>query len=497
MNLMRSLLVIMLAVCLVAIGQAAESLLDCNDCKTTEFDTKGGREFLLTPTTDVKSVVKQVKPGDSIVLEDGVWRNVDLKFERLPGTQNAPIHIRSATPGRVVFTGESQFRISGSHVTVSGFVFRNIDRVSDPVQFRTHSQRLAHHCRITDCIFEQTNEVGDGIESRWLSLYGANNRVDHCYFSGKRSRGATLVVWVTEEVETHRIDHNHFARRPELGRNGGETIRIGTSDVSEFNSRTVVEDNYFHQCNGEAELISNKSCENVYRHNVFDECSGTLTLRHGHRCVVDGNVFLGKKQRGTGGVRIIGRQHSVTNNYFEGLRGDAERAAICLMNGIPDGPLNGYAPVDGAVISHNTLVDCKVSIEFGVGAGTKQSSAPTNCTVTHNVFMPGKWALFRVHAAPENFVWNANKQQAGLVREDQFVQFDLVELEYERATDGLFRPKAIDGLTTNKTSAAKHDIDGQPRGGVSIVGCDDPQTSFHIWPTAENTGPTWRRDSAN
>ena len=81
---------------------------------------------------------------------------------------------------------------------------------------------------------------------------------------------------------------------------------------------------------------------------------------------------------GTGGVRIIGQGHSVTNNYFEGLRGDAERAAICLMNGVPNGSLNSYAPVRQALIAQNTFIDCKVSIEFSVGSGRTQSAVPTD-----------------------------------------------------------------------------------------------------------------------
>ena len=128
------------------------------------------------------------------------------------------------------------------------------------MQLRTHSQRHAHHCRLTDCVFEESAESDAGVESRWLSVYGTNNRVDHCSFAGKKNRGATLVVWVTKSPGHHQIDQNHFGNRPVLGRNGGETIRIGTSDVSEFDSRTIVEQNYFHGCDGEAEIISNKSC---------------------------------------------------------------------------------------------------------------------------------------------------------------------------------------------------------------------------------------------
>ncbi len=452
------------------------------------------KDVVITPETDPESVAENLVAGDSLVLSNGTWKDADLKFEGLSGTAEKPIRIRAETAGQVVFTGQTEFRFSGSHVIVTGFVFRDITEVSDVVQFRTHSQRHAHDCRMSDCVFEQTPDSEAGIESRWVSVYGTHNRIDHCYFGGKRSRGTTVVVWVRDEVEGHRIDHNHFGPRPELGKNGGETIRIGTSDVSELTSGTIVEDNFFYRCDGEAEIISNKSCDNIYRHNVFEECSGTLTLRHGHQCRVDGNVFLGKTQRGTGGVRIIGRDHVVVNNYFEGLRGDAERAAICMMNGIPNGSLDGYAPVSNAVVSHNTFVDCKVSLELGVGAGKKQSANPADCRVTHNAFLPGKWALFRIHSTPIRFVWEGNKQEPRGNDQDQPVQFERIDLRLERASDGLLRPVQADSIRTSFKSTVASDIDGHPRGDVSLAGCDDPHTPRREQPSASNTGPTWQAD---
>ncbi|MEM9368593.1 MAG: polysaccharide lyase 6 family protein, partial [Planctomycetota bacterium] len=257
-------------------------------------------EHRIEPESNLQDFLGSVAPGDAIVLADGVWTDRRFRFDRLNGTPEAPIHIRAQTPGGVVLRGEVEFCLSGRHVTVSGLRFENPVSVSDVFQFRTHSDRHAHHCRITDCSFEQHEGERDASESRWVGVYGTSNRVDHCYFAGKRNRGTTLVVWVSDTVGNHRIDHNHFGPRPVLGKNGGETIRIGTSDVSEQNSRTVVEANHFQRCDGEAEIISNKSCENIYRHNLFDRCSGALTLRHGHRCLVDGNVFLGHAERGTG-----------------------------------------------------------------------------------------------------------------------------------------------------------------------------------------------------
>jgi poly(beta-D-mannuronate) lyase len=449
-------------------------------------------EFPITSATDLDAVLKQVSAGDSIVLANGTWTDSELRFERLKGTAEQPIHIRAESPGKVVFTGAAEFRLSGRHVVVSGLVFRNPSGAGDVFELRTHSQRHANHCRITDCAFEQTEGSRSDKESRWLNVYGSNNRIDHCHFAGKRNRGTTLVVWVGKDFGSHRIDHNHFGPRPELGRNGGETIRIGSSDVSELNSRTRVEENYFDRCNGEGEIISNKSCENIYRHNLFDRCAGTLTLRHGHRCEVDGNVFVGREESGTGGVRIIGSDHRVTNNYFEGLRGDAERAAIALMNALPDGPLNGYAPVRNALIAHNTLINCKVSMEFGVSASKKISVNPSDCRVTHNAFLPGKWELFRVPAKPERFTWLGNKYQSGKTRGAELVEIERVDIPLARAADGLLRPTDTKTLMSRHPSNVKLDIDGVTRAGVVIAGCDDPTTTRRSWPSAKDTGPSWR-----
>ena len=448
------------------------------------------KEHRLNQDSDIKSLLKQVVAGDEIVLANGTWKDRELRFESLPGTKEMPISIRAETPGDVVMTGEVAFRVSGTHVIVSGFVFRNPSGTSNVFEFRSHSERHAHQCRITDCVFEQT-EPNEQKESRWLNVHGTNNRVDHCYLVGKRNRGTTLVVWVTETPGHHRIDHNHFGPRPELGQNGGETIRMGTSDVSELDCNSIVEENYFDRCNGEAEIISNKSCGNVYRHNLFERCSGALTLRHGHRCTVDGNLFLGHKENGTGGVRIIGSEHRVINNYFEGLRGDAERAGVCFMNGIPNGPLSGYAPVRKALVAHNTFVDCKVSMEFGVKSSKKVSVAPSDSRISHNAFLPGKWELFRVKEKPIDFKWVGNKYQTGKTRGADLVDIQRVDIKLTRAKDGILRPTGIESLASHHASEVAKDIDGKVRRSP-IAGCDDPRTPKRVRDLRKTARPTWR-----
>ncbi len=451
-----------------------------------------GKEFRITPSSDVSLVARSLEAGDSVILSNGPWDGVKLTFDRLAGKVESPIYIRSESPGGAVLSGEAELRFSGDYVVVTGIVFRNVIGISDVVQLRSHSARLAHNCRITDCVFEQTADAETGDECRWLSIYGTNNRIDHCFFAGKKGRGTTVVVWGGDEHGNHRIDHNYFGPRPKLGQNGGETIRIGTSEVSELTSGTIVDENYFRHCDGEAEIISNKSCDNIYQHNVFDECSGALTLRHGHRCRVDGNVFLGRKSPGTGGVRVIGRDHIVTNNYFEGLRGDAERAAISLMNGVPNGELNSYAPVVGTIVSHNTLVDCKVTLELGLGASEQQSASPVDCRISHNAVQPEKWQVCRVHTLPEGTVWEGNLLQSEKEDVGQPFEFETRQLGLKRSKDSLLRPQSPDAIRTRVNSSIENDIDGFPRSELSLAGCDDPTTQFHGMPSPGNTGPTWR-----
>ena len=167
-------------------------------------------------------------------------------------------------------------------------------------------------------------------QDSWVNLYGKHNRLDNSYFAGKSNRGVTISVQLNDgdSLENHhRIDHTYFGPRPALGSNGGETIRIGNSWSSLSDSLTVVEKNVFDRCDGEVEIVSNKSGGNVFRRNLFYESRGTLTLRHGNNNLVEDNVFLGNRVPHTGG--IFRRQplcwYSRTRNSITQVSNDATR----------------------------------------------------------------------------------------------------------------------------------------------------------------------------
>lgn len=359
----------------------------------------------------LNTAVTQAKPGDEVVLVDGTYRDAEIRLQGY-GLEGVPILVRAETVGGVTLTGESILRIWGKLVTVQGFSFVNGHSGSaDSVQFRRDSDDVAMDCRLTRCSIINFNSP-DGISNRWVSLFGRRNRIDHCYFAGKTTHGPTLVVWLDGRPNHHRIDHNHFGPRPDLGANGGETIRVGDSKTSLTSSATVVEHNLFDECDGEIEVISNKSCDNVYRDNTFDNCAGMLTLRHGDRCLVVNNVFIGRGKRGGGGVRVIGAEHTVIGNHMQDLIGtDDFRAALSIMNAQPNSPLNGYTLVRDARITHNVIVECNVPLVIGTGAGERgRTLPPRNLILSHNLFYNRKThATFTVLDQPEGFDAECNR----------------------------------------------------------------------------------------
>ncbi|MEM7474966.1 MAG: chondroitinase-B domain-containing protein [Planctomycetota bacterium] len=94
-----------------------------------------GKEYRVASASEVKSASNIARAGDTVILANGTWEGVCLTFDECKGTRERPITIRAETEGQVVFTGNSQFRFSGQHVIVAGFVFRDVIGPSESCNF--------------------------------------------------------------------------------------------------------------------------------------------------------------------------------------------------------------------------------------------------------------------------------------------------------------------------------------------------------------------------
>lgn len=354
--------------------------------------TTFAREYLVNTPDEYQQVSSKLQAGDDVVLANGTWSDFEIVF-KAKGTEQKPVTLRAQTPGQVILSGLSNLRLAGEYLVVSGLVFKDgYTPTGEVISFRVDSSHLAYHSRVTQVVIDNFSNPEKFEQDKWVVMYGKHNRFDHSNLVGKRNAGVTMAVRLNtpeSQQNHHRIDHNYFGPRPVLGSNGGETLRIGTSHYSLTNSYTIIENNYFDRCNGEVEIISNKSGKNQILNNVFFESRGTLTLRHGNGNVVEGNVFFGNGVDHTGGIRVINRDQIIRNNYMEGLTGYRFGSGFTIMNGVPNSKINRYHQVDNALIENNTLVNVE-HIHFGAGSDAERSAAPINSKFQNNLIFNSK-----------------------------------------------------------------------------------------------------------
>lgn len=337
---------------------------------------------------DVAATLREARPGDRIVIENGRYSDLSLKWLGR-GAEGKPVRIEAATPGGVEITGGSTLRLAGEWLEVSGLCFRDgVAPSGSVIEFR-NGREVANHCRLTECVVDNYNPARRDMAYSYILLYGRHNRVDHCSLMGKLNLGVTLIVMLNEprsQQNFHRIDHNWFGPRPVYGSNGAETIRVGTSQQAYSSSNTTIEENLFDRCNGEVEVVSIKSSDNVIRRNVFFESEGVLALRHGDRNTVEENLFVGHGKRNTGGIRVVNAGHKVRRNTLVGIAGGRFFSALALMNAVPNSLPNRYCLVENVEVTDNTFIDCS-NIEFGTGKDLERTLAPERVLFARNTIV--------------------------------------------------------------------------------------------------------------
>lgn len=343
--------------------------------------------------------IDRAKPNDTIILKDGVY-SVDRTIAiACVGKEKQPITISAQTVGGVELKGSQgvSFQRESAHVVFSGF---NITYASG----KTSISVGAHHIRITRCTFH-CPDLGP-----YLGVNGTDIEVDHNEFKDKNRKGNMISVAGENGVVARRvwIHHNYFhdfnkSTEPNEG-NDLEVIRYGLSHLSMSPGDGIIEHNLFERCVGENELISNKSCKNIYRYNTFIDCRGSqLTLRHGNDCEIYQNYLSG-----TDGIRIFGDRHKVYENFLEN-----NTIGINIGNG-------GGEVADGAAMtSHDRPDDCVIHKNILVNNNRQYYMARRSnglgawrTTFSENIIVNGGEVVAKIDGPyldavwVDNIVWN-------------------------------------------------------------------------------------------
>ncbi|GAA3608093.1 chondroitinase-B domain-containing protein [Flavivirga amylovorans] len=336
----------------------------------TDFNVGSQAEFDTAHTNAVA--------GDVIIWNEGTFTDIVMTI-----TKN-DLTIRSIISGKTIFNGNSKIDLQGSNNIIEGIQFIGADISGTPVDIITISGG-------DNNVLQQIN-IKDCRSKKYLIIKSTSrfNVVSYCNFENRINTPNQNIV----QIEAHKnypgynkieyCSFKNFRGSSNGGDAGVEPIRIGTSKQQTRNSRTIVEYCYFTQCNGDGEIISNKSAENIFRYNTFeDNPYAELVLRHGDKGVVYGNFFI----NGYGGVRVTeGAGHEVFNNYFEGLTDRSiiiVNRSLIVNNGIELG-----TGVKDVVIAHNTIVNsAPIILEFiSTSATDPEKNEPVNITLANNIF---------------------------------------------------------------------------------------------------------------
>lgn len=375
---MKQLLsVIGIVLLLVACNEPAPKSVEVNEVvKDTErLEIK---DVLVSSDSQLKEAIKNAKAGDNIILKNGTYTDIKIKFYG-EGTKENPITLKAETAGRVFIEGLSNLQLGGNYLFVEGLYFKNgYTPTGEVIRFKIDEKRIAFNSKVSNIVIDEFTQLDREVTDHWVEFWGQHNELSNNYIAGKSNFGPTIMVELkgNEHVNNHhQIINNHFGPRPRKGGPHGETMQIGDSSTSMTPSYTNVENNFFDRCNGEIEIISSKSNYNQFKNNVFFESEGSLVLRHGNYATIDGNVFIGNgESKFIGGIRVINTGHWITNNYFYKLNGESFRAPIAVMNGIPKSPLNRYNQVTDVVVAYNSFVESQTPWYFSVGSNIDQSA---------------------------------------------------------------------------------------------------------------------------
>ena len=431
--------------------------------------------IIVNSLTSLQEAINKASHGEKIILENGVYTTDKKILIDKMGSISKPIVIAAKTIGGVEINGLEGFELgnSAAYVVVQGFKFTHQSG-------KTKIAVGANHCRITRNIFECTGK------GAYLTVNGDDNQIDYNTFQNKFTEGQMISVQGpggSEMAKRTWIHHNYFFKFTPTS-NNCSSIQVGLSGRSLSSAFTIVEYNLFSHTRGENENICNKSCDNIYRFNTFAEGVSELSLRHGNRCEVYANFFVGSE-----GIRFYGDNHKIYNNYFEKCS-----PAISIGNGdgiIPPDKLVMHDRPDSVQVSFNTLINNKVNV---IMANRKEGLGATFIMFSNNIIQGGGSAV-KISGTIISPTWEGNiiwtTDGVGTIPQSGYKSIDPLLKQDNKGVYHIQAGSSAIGKSIGSFPYITADFEGQPRSALSDIGADQLSSttkSNHIL-TTEEVGP--------
>ncbi|QBN17440.1 polysaccharide lyase 6 family protein [Flavobacterium nackdongense] len=479
-----------------------------------------GKEILVTTQTELYSAIASAKPGDVIVMKDGVWTDVVINFNSIASSTES-ITLRAQIPGKVVLNGGSKLIFSKPNLVVQGLLFKKgviTKKDASVISFESEN------CRLTNSGIIDYNPADFNTEYYWVLFNGSHNRVDHCYFTGKSNKQPVMQNG-EENARYNKVDRCYIKDIPYVAKaNGREILRIfgyGHADQpGDDGAYFTVEYNLFDHAHGEGtEIVSLKSNHNIVRYNTVIASRGGLVGRRGKFNTFEGNFVFGKGEPGTSGIRVAGPFHRVINNYVadvteDGLRliaGEYYEKSLTGNFAAKKKNLPKYLQVQDCYIAQNTFVNCG---ENGINIGFNYKNQwpslqmvlfPENNKFVNNLVYNCKGNAINIEVLDTTtpldvFHFKPNFFESNLVFGSKICNVSLPsgiiksDPKLKLGSDGLYRlVSKSPAINNGADSDAKDDFEGSLRDAKRDIGAQEFGTVTPVRHplTPNEVGPDW------
>ena len=322
--------------------------------------------YKINSQADYNKIRSIVRAGDEVLISKGFYKGWNIDID-LIGTERKPIIIRGEG-SQTIFSGDvnsTTFKISGAFIVLKDIRFEENNLISQKGQSTALIElNASNQVSIKNCSFIRNRVSTQFTPLVIISGYAKNNTISKCLFrSNIDSQDVQVKIANGQNPENTTIERNLFIDKPKVtwkNGNGGECVQIGQDPVLLGNlaGSTLVFKNRFIHCDGENEVISNKSSGNKFIRNFFEQNDGELVMRGGNDCLIERNKFSG----GTGGIRVNGTGHVIRDNKIRGIKN-----AIRLMYGMAAGgnETGFYIAAGNIVITGNQISNAETGILIG------------------------------------------------------------------------------------------------------------------------------------
>ncbi|MBI9057360.1 MAG: hypothetical protein JEZ01_06270 [Labilibaculum sp.] len=339
---------------------------------------------------ELQTAVDNALPGETIILKNGIYKDFLLTIST-SGLENKIITIKAEHGGKAKFQGKVGILVKANYLKLSGFDFDNASQhnTSDRLIDIQGSYNLIEDMYI--------NHLSNGSHRNHRYIYFSNkathNTIDRCWFEKEKQHGMVIFGDNDPTVNgTYNIIQNCYFKAKRQPDNGGSAIRFGTGmKKKEIIGANTVRNNLFDHYDGENEIMSIKSSNNLVEANTFKNCYGQLTCRHYHNNIVKDNFFITTDSNliDGGTITIWGEGHQITNNYFYQAKPRySDAGAIIFTAGNGTHFSSHHQRAKNILIKDNIIYECN-STSHAITFGNLYERTPTRILMPENINITG------------------------------------------------------------------------------------------------------------